>query len=336
MASTPTTPAVSPERIFDLLGAYRRTAALKAAIELDLFSAIAGGATTAAAIAQKLGTPERGVRILCDFLTIEGLLSKQGSCYGLEPDVALFLDRSSPAYVGGVSEFLNSHEQMRASLEGVADAVRRGGAQPSEPIPDYPGWIQFARAMGPYTGAQAEMLVDIAGEVHGRVLDIAASHGLFGIAFARHSPTCEVVALDSKPVLDVVARENAARAGVETRYHLLPGDAFKTPLGEGYELVLLTNILHHFDRATIVALLRRVRAALAPGGRALTLDFVPNADRVSPPFAAAFSLTMLANTPHGDAYTLAEYETMFAEAGFSGLAAHPLPTPQTVLLARTD
>lgn len=334
--STPASPpssGLTPERIYACMMAFQRSSALKAALELDLFSTLSTGPRTAAQIAQQLSVPERGVRILCDFMCIEGFLVKDADHYRLAADAALFLDRHSPAYLGGVAEFLIAPEQMRAFQE-LAAAVRNGGAPGTGPVADYPHWITFARAMGPFMAMQAEMLADRFGPVHGRILDIAASHGLFGIAFARRSPQAAVTALDAGPILEVVARENAAQAGVAARYHLLPGDAFTTPLGEGYELALLCNFLHHFAPATIVPFLRRVHAALQPGGRVLTLEFVPNQNRISPPFAASFSLTMLAGTAEGDAYTFAEFEQMFREAGFASMEQQPLPTPQTALLAR--
>ena len=82
-------------------------------------------------------------------------------------------------------------------------------------------------------------------------------------------------------------------------------------------MILLTNFLHHFDIPTNEGLLRKVHAALAPNGRAVTLEFVPNDDRVTPPEAATFSMVMLGSTAHGDAYTFAEFERMFKNAGFS-------------------
>jgi hypothetical protein len=93
--------------------------------------------------------------------------------------------------------------------------------------------------------------------------------------------------------------------------------------GGPYDAVLLTNFLHHFDVATCVGLLRKVRAALKPGGISATLEFVPNEDRVSPPMAAGFSLTMLISTPAGDAYTFRELEAMHREAGFTQVRAAP-------------
>ena len=115
----------------------------------------------------------------------------------------------------------------------------------------------------------------------------------------------EIVAVDWAGVL-TVATANAKRAGVQDRYRTKPGDAFTVDYGDGYDIVLLTNFLHHFDLPTCTGLLRKVAAALKPGGRAVILEFVPNPDRVSPPMAAGFSLMMLATTPAGDAYTLAE------------------------------
>jgi hypothetical protein len=112
---------------------------------------------------------------------------------------------------------------------------------------------------------------------------------------------------------------------VSERYRTLPGSAFEADLGAGYDIVLVPNFLHHFDWATCVRFLRRTHAALIPGGRVITVEFVPNEDRVSPPPAAAFSLMMLGTTPSGDAYSFAELEHMCREAGFCRSELHPLP-----------
>lgn len=132
-----------------------------------------------------------------------------------------------------------------------------------------------------------------------------------------------------------VARANAQKAGVEDRYHLLPGSAFDVEYGGPYDIVLLTNFLHHFDPPTCIGLLRKVRAALRKGGRAAALEFMPNEDRITPPMAAAFSLVMLASTAAGDAYTFRELEQMYREAGFSAITAHPVPrSPHTAVMGR--
>jgi SAM-dependent methyltransferase len=311
--------AVTPERFFNAVNAYQQTAALKAAIELEIFTAIAEGNTTAAAIAKRSGAAERGVRILCDFLTILGFLAKDGSKYALAPDAALFLDKRSPAYVGGAIEFLLT-PHIREGHELLTEAVRRGGTAMGQGTlePENPDWVKFAKAMMPLMYMPAQLMaaeLRKGGEAH-KVLDIAAGHGIFGIAVAKQNPRAQIYGADWKNVLEV-ASKNAHAMGVGDRYHLIPGSAFESDFGGGYDLVLVPNFLHHFDAPTCTSFLRKVHGALVPGGRAAIVEFVPNPDRVTPPSAAAFSMTMLSSTPSGDAYTFAEIESISKKAGFA-------------------
>jgi ubiquinone/menaquinone biosynthesis C-methylase UbiE len=278
------------------------------------------------------------MRILCDFLTIMGMLTKQENEYALTLDSATFLDKRSPAYLGGAVEFLSSPELLEGTKH-LAEAVRQGGtAIPNDGTigPDNPIWVKFARAMAPMMMMPSQLiakLVDPNADRKLKILDIAAGHGLFGIGFAKNNPQAEIHAVDWKAVLEV-AKENAQKAGVADRYHTIEGSAFDVEFGSGYDLVLITNFLHHFDPPTNETLLRKVHAALADGGRAATLEFVPNDDRVTPPDSAGFSMMMLVGTPSGDAYTFAELERMFANAGFSRSTIHPLPpTIQQVVIS---
>ena len=164
-----------------------------------------------------------------------------------------------------------------------------------------------------------------------------AGSGCLAVSLAYELPHADVFATDiSAPALEI-ARENAVKAGVAQRFHTIPGSAFDVAYGGPYDIVLLTNFLHHFDPPTCTGLLQKVHAALKPGGRAATLEFVPNEDRISPPMAAAFSLTMLASTASGDAYTFRELEAMYREAGFGGITAHPIPhSAHTVVMGRVS
>jgi hypothetical protein len=106
----------------------------------------------------------------------------------------------------------------------------------------------------------------------------------------------------------------------------MPGSAFEVEYGGPYDVILLTNFLHHFDHSTCVGLLKKAGASLSSGGLVAALEFVPNEDRVSPPVAAAFSLTMLATTASGDAYTFSELKQMYTDAGYENVRAHQVPT----------
>lgn len=331
--------APNPGLIFDTLNAFQRSSALRGAIELDLFTAVAQGHATAETLARQCGADPRATRILCDFLVVMGFLTKSGEEYGLTPTAATFLDRRSPAYLGGTARFVMGPHLVDA-FRDVETLVRRGstllhGAGTVEP--EYDGWVEFARSMAPMMRPPAEFIGRLVAERAAgprRVLDVAAGHGLFGVSVARHNPAASIVALDWGKVLEVAA-ENARLAEVHDRYELLPGDAFSTDFGAPFDVVLLTNFLHHFDRPTCVQLMRKVAASLAEGGFVVTLEFIPNEDRVSPPTAASFSFTMLGTTPAGDAYTFAEYRSMWTEAG---LDDHELldvaHSPQRLVVSR--
>ncbi|MFL5245353.1 MAG: class I SAM-dependent methyltransferase [Gemmataceae bacterium] len=314
------TSQASPALFFDTIGAYQRTDALRAALELDLFSQIAAGHTTASAIANACRASTRGIRILADYLTICGFIQKQGDRYELTADSKIFLDRQSPAYLGGAVGFMLA-PGLKECFRQLTEAVRQGGTAVSEEgtvSPENPLWVEFAHAMAPLMYMPAQLLAGLVGgdaEQPLRVLDVAAGHGLFGITIAQRYPKTHVTALDWASVL-AVAQENARRSGVGERYALLPGSAFEVAWGGPYDLVLLTNFFHHFDVPTCEQLARKAFAALKSGGRALTLEFIPEPDRVTPPATAGFALVMLATTAHGDAYTFAEYQDIFSKAGF--------------------
>jgi len=327
-----------PELIFETLNAFQRSAALKTAIEFDAFTAIAEGADTAAALAQRFGAAERGVRILCDYLVTIGFLTKNAFHYALTRDSAMFLDRRSPAYMGGMAGFLGSSE-MVDRFKQLTAVVRKGGSLEGDQRttqPDFPQWIQFARSMTglqrPVAEAVAAMLGADAGEKW-KVLDIAAGHGIYGVTIAEHNPNADIFAVDWPAVLQVAA-ENACAAGVAARHHLLPGNAFEVDFGSGYDVALLTAFLHHFDPPAIETLLRKIHAALKPGGRVVTIEFVPNDDRVTPPVVAGFSLIMLVGTRAGDAYPFSEYEKMLRNAGFASNQLRHLPFgPQSAIVS---
>jgi 2-polyprenyl-3-methyl-5-hydroxy-6-metoxy-1,4-benzoquinol methylase len=321
--------APSPVLFFQTVTAFEHSYALKAAIDLDLFTAIGNESVSAVEVAQRCQASDRGTRSLCDYLTVLGFLEKNGDRYRLTTDSATFLVRHSPAYAGGAADFLMS-TQLIDSFASLSDAVRKGGTVQGEAgtmAPEHPVWLSFARGMGwmMMPGAEALAgLVPLDPQRDTKVLDIAASHGIWGIAFAQRNPRARIVALDWAPVLKI-ARENAARMKVADRFGTLEGSAFDRDFGGDYDVVLLPNFLHHFDPATCVKLLQKVHASVRAGGRVAIVEFVPNPDRVSPPEAATFSLVMLATTAHGDAYTFVELEKMLSDACFTSMEQHSLP-----------
>ena len=331
-------PEVTPDLFWQTMTAFQHSAALKTAVELEIFTHIGAGKHTAAEIAAAAGASERGVRILCDVLTIIGFLKKDDGKYQLTDSTAAFLDKSSQMYVGSAVEFILSPAQKRG-YEELTDAVRRGGSSVSGDAsmdPESEMWVNFARNMAPLMMPSAQMVAENIGfdtERPLKVLDIAAGHGIYGIMVGKKYPNAQIYGADWNKVLSV-AQENADRFGVGGRYHKIAGNAFESDFGTGFDVILVPNFLHHFDKPTCEQFLKKVNGALAEGGKVMTVEFVPNDDRVSPPPSAMFSLVMLAATPGGDAYTFAELKEMFENAGFSQSEIIPLqPMPQHLIIS---
>jgi len=279
---------------------------------MDLFTRIGAGRNTIRSLAADAGASERGLRALCDYLTVHGHLSKLGSRYSLTINARVYLTKASPAYLGSAVKFLASDSTVAAFCR-LRKTVERGNAGGQEL-----DWVEYARSMAPLARATAQfaaeaLQVDSAGPI--QVLDLGAGHGLYGLAIAARNSSAQIFALDAPQVLEI-ALENARQAGVAARYHTIPGDAFEASFGGPYDVVLAANLAHHLDEASNVRLFQKARAALKPAGRMVLIEWIPNPDRVSPSHDAAFALTVLATSARGAIYTLKEYSQMLRAAGF--------------------
>ena len=295
-----------------------RGAALRAAIELDIFTAIAKGATTAARIGRKVRASERGVRIVCDLMVVMGFLRKTGGAYSLTPDSAEYMDKRSASYMGDLAK-LSLQADAWPFLAKPELAVRAGGSvmgRDADMEIELPEWVEFARAFAPMMRLPAEAVAErLAGTKECAILEIAAGHGLFGIAIAKRNPRASVTAMDWPSVVGV-ARRNAARAGVAKRFSTIAGNVFAADLAGPYDLALISNFVHMLSPEQNVRMFVKAHASLKSGGRMALFEFVVNEDRVSPETSAMFAMAMLTATQGGDTYTFSEIERMCLEAGF--------------------
>lgn len=331
-------PTADPQPIWHIMTGFQHSAAFKTAIELELFTRIAEGNKTIKTLAEACNASEKGIRVLSDVFTVLGFLTKQDGNYELTDVAATFLNKHVHTYLGDAVYFVMADGQMRGYAD-LTNSVKRGGSLDEGQTnlePDSPIWVTFARAMMPMMvpaamGIAANLGIEKDKKI--KVLDIAAGHGIFGVMVAQQYPNAEIYAVDWANVLEV-ASENAERMGVGDRHHLIPGSAFDVEFGEDYDVVLVTNFLHHFDAEGCTNFMRKVNNSLKPDGKAITLEFIPNDDRVSPPAEALFSLVMLAATPSGDAYTFSELKKICEDAGFSRNVHVPLPpTPQHLVIS---
>jgi len=326
-------PRLSPQKIFESLGAFRRTAALRTAIELDVFTAIGESPASASEIAKRCSASERGIEKLCNYLTMLGFLERRNHTYLQSRDSAAFLDRRSPAYLAASA----SEAIMGEAFSTLTEAVRRGGTVlpgGGTLAPEHPVWMEFARAMAIPGMFLARMLADGLQEPVDRprrILDIAAGHGLYGIEFAKRNPRADIFAVDWQQVLDI-ALGNAVKAGVSERFHSIPGDALSVAFGGGYDLALITNFLP--DLGSTEGLLKRIHSALDEGGRVALFELMLNEDQVSPPAAVELDLTLLATTPSGETRTALQLTEALRLAGFERVEIREVPSaPNRVAIA---
>lgn len=330
----------TPADVFEMLLAYKTTAVLSAGIELGIFDAVGAGANSAAEIAKRQQINPRGARLLLNALAALELLDYDGVAYRLPAGVATFLVRGRPGYVGDMAKVMASKWEWNALIELPA-AVRRGGTVEADnaETPGYEYWEDFAAFASAVAAPTAEVLADTLGSWAAQrnrlsVLDMACGHGLYGYTLARRQPHARVWSLDWANVLPF-AREHAELMGVGDRVSMIAGDMFDVPLGGPYDVVLVTNVLHHFSERRATKLLRRAAAALADDGKIALVGFTVG-DGLPPQDAAAhlFSILMLIWTSEGEVHSARGYERMLAEAGFVNARLHSVPRlPLSVIIA---
>lgn len=322
----------SPQQVVGLLQGFMGSAALRAALDLEVFTHIAHGTDTAAKLAETKKVPERAMRILCDALVAFGALGKSDGRYTLPPASQAMLVKGSPTYFGAMAGIMGN-PLMWNEVGRLGDIVRAGhslleqGAEAAE----HPFWEEFSRRskqMATMAGpAVAELAASLfAGNEPARILDIAAGSGMYGFSALKRFPSARLVSVDWPNVLKL-AEPTARQMGLEERVEFRPGDIFKDALGSGYDLVLAVNIYHHFGIEQNTELSRRLYEATAPGGRLILVDAVPDENRENERFALVFALTMLVWTREGDTYTLSEYKKMLEPAGYKNIELKTVPGP---------
>lgn len=313
---------VTPALLNEMSRAFVRTAVLRTAVALRIFDALVDGPCPVEKVAAGVGASPRGTRILLDSLAALGLVDRTPEGYLPASGAETLLVSSSPGYVGGNLRVAASDWEWEA-LGRLAEAVRAGGTvlAANADTPNFAFWEDFATYATPFTARGAELVADaVAPWAAGRdglsVLDVACGHGQYGFAVASRLPASRLTCLDWPAVL-AVTRENAARAGLADRVEYRSGDMFTTEPGGPYDVIVISNVLHHFAEPRAGALLARLADVLRPGGRLVVVGFTVDEDvpAVVDPRPHLFSLHMLSLTPEGETHSAQTYRRMLTAAG---------------------
>ncbi|MDQ7907425.1 class I SAM-dependent methyltransferase [Phytohabitans sp. ZYX-F-186] len=327
--------------LFDMMHAYKTTALLRTAVELGVFEQLAGGPLSVEAMAARTGVVPRGASILLHALAAVGLLDTVDGGFALPAGGEELLVRGRPAYFGDMVHVVASDWEWDA-LKVLTKAVRGGGAVVSEhaETPRFGYWEDFAAYAGAVAGPTAAVLADAIDGWAGRresldILDVACGHGIYGFTVAARHGNSRLWSLDWPNVLEVTAR-HAERLGLRDRMHPLPGDMFTTPLGGPYDLVMVTNVLHHFSAERATELLRRLTAALKPDGRLVVVGFTrTDAPPERDPSPHLFSVLMLVWTAEGEVHSAGTYDEMLRAAGLIPAKEHTPPgLPLTIMVTQ--
>lgn len=315
--------AVTPTKILEQAGAYARSMALRAAIELELCDALDEGLNTAQKLAQNTKTSVRGMEILLDALVAMELLTKEGDTYHLTPETATYLVQSRPTYLG---ELVEQRVRDVVAFDHLAESVATGKP-----------WLDWGVQHGGIENYFADMVPGLyvlnepdarkvarhlfRGQIGSaaRVLDLGAGSGIWGIALAQQNALATVVALDTSDVLEVT-RQFVEGHKLDAQFEYHEGDLLSTDLGESqFDVVILGEICHMFSPEQNQLLFRRVARGLKTGGRALVTGPLVNDKRTHPTATILSDLTLLLSTEGGRSHTPGEYRAWLSGAGFGAV-----------------
>jgi cyclopropane fatty-acyl-phospholipid synthase-like methyltransferase len=166
-----------------------------------------------------------------------------------------------------------------------------------------------------------------------RMLDVGGGAASYAIAFAQAEPELTAVVFDLPNVVPI-AQRHIRRAGLEARLTTQAGDYRTDTFGSGFDLALLSAIVHSNSFEENADLVRRCYDALVPGGRLVIRDFIMSPDRTQPAPGALFAINMLVSTEGGGTYTEAEMRAWLETAGFREIQRIDLPGMNALMIGR--
>ena len=321
----------------DILAAGRlfmESRVLLTGFELGVFTALGKGPRTAGQVARTVGADPRAVDRLLGALASLGLTRKRGGRFSNSPLAARHLVAGRPGFVGSLGHMAS----LWHTWSTLTGAVRAGRSVLKDSMPrrGKEFFVPFIAAMHERSTRQGPSLARLLPLARvRRMLDVGGGSGAYAIAFARANPDLRATVFDLPQVVPLT-RGYIRKAGLAGRIEARAGDYDKDPLPRGYDLVLLSHILHSNSPAKNRRLLRECARSLNPGGAVVIQEFVPDEDRAGPQFAAFFALNMLVGTPAGDAYTESEIGSWLRAAGLRRVARRDTAFDSALLIARAD
>lgn len=306
---------------------------LQCAHQLGVFDALAAGAATPEEVARATGCDVQGMDMLLTSLAGFGLVRRKAGRTVLTRASARTLVRSSPT---ALADLLTFGEDLERLLAGLPEAVRTGrhvDLHHSDQPPEF--WVRYLGGLASaarFLGAILARLIPLPRGSR-RLLDVGGGHGLWAVAFCQQHPHLEATVLDL-PAAVAAGREIVAETDVADRVRFEPGDLRTTPWGEGWDTVLIFNVLHNLTEPEARAALRSAASALRPGGMLVVLDGENPGEPITA--NAAFGAMLFFLLSASRVWPEADLRAWMTEAGFTHIRRRRLLSfPGLVTLTAT-
>jgi O-methyltransferase/methyltransferase family protein len=320
-----------PDRILQLGSGFWGSKTLLSAVELGVFTVLAGGGLDAEALRSRLGLHPRAARDFFDALVALGMLDRRDGVYTNTAETDLFLDRGKPTYVGGLLEMMNArlygfwaHLTEALRTGELQNEAKTGGGGLFDVVYSDPALLRIflAGMTGVSQGAARAIAAKFPWRDYQSFIDVGTAQGCVPVQVALANPHLRGAGFDL-PVVEPVFREYVQSFGLGERLDFQSGDFFADPLPSA-DVLIMGHILHDWDLDEKMRLLRKAFDALPPRGALLVYEAIIDDDRRTNAFGLLMSLNMLIETHGGFDFTGADCAGWMREVGFARTWVEPL------------
>ena len=336
--------APDPGHIMQVGTGFMASKTVLSAVELELFTVLGGDALTSAELRDRLGLDARAVPDFPDALVALGLLDRDGegtdARYRNTPDTAVFLDKRSPAYIGGILEMAN--DRLYPFWGDLTDGLRTGkpqnevkhaGTSMFEELYSDPDRLeQFMNAMaGISMGPFMALAENVDFSSYQTLCDVGGATGQLSLIVAGRHPHLRCTSFDL-PVVEPIAKRTIEAAGMSDRVQTAAGDFFAEPLPKA-DVITMGLILHDWNLERKMHLVKAAYDALPEGGALIAIENIIDDARRENAFGLLMSLNMLIEFGDAFDFTGADFDGWCKEVGFSDTEVVPLAGPASAAIA---
>jgi predicted O-methyltransferase YrrM len=335
---------VDPSQIMQVGMGFFGSKTLLSAVELELFTKLGGESMTGAQMGEALDLHDRAIPDFPDALVALGLLDRDGDgsdvSYRNTDDTAAFLDKASPAYIGGILEMANARlypfwgDLTEALQSGKPqNEVKHAGKSMFEELYSDPDRLeQFMNAMaGISQGPFHALAQKFDFSKYKTLCDVGGATGQLSIIVAGHHPHMTCTSFDL-PVVEPIAKRTIEAAGVDDRVTAAAGDFFADPMPEA-DVITMGLILHDWNLERKMQLIKAAYDALPEGGALIAIENIIDDARRENAFGLLMSLNMLIEFGDAFDFTGGDYAGWCKEAGFKNVEVVPLAGPTSAAIA---